>query len=234
MELDDFLKSLPVRKGMVIIPTLNGKIAEGMGLKYLAPCRIVVDAGWGYGDQTAPIIKLEGRVMGDNGKPGTVREIMLKRSPPQLQYQYVPGWTIVGEYDGPVGINQQRMIGLPKKITRLQIGESLAIPVSHYPPASVKTAVSRRASGLGRQYAVELRENETVVTRVPWVEPEKRTRDSFTDQIRSMGVGDIWGILKSDKSIETVRAIVGRLTTAENMKFTVNRTPDGCKITRLK
>lgn len=57
-------------------------------------------------------------------------------------------------------------------------------------------------------------------------------RQSLSASIKKMEVEDVIDIEKQDFNIDTCRSIAARIAVNEGRRYTVNRTPEGCTITR--
>lgn len=59
-----------------------------------------------------------------------------------------------------------------------------------------------------------------------------KIKESLSEKIRSMNVGDVHEICKTERNINTCRSIAARIAIDEGRVYSVNRTENGCTITR--
>lgn len=216
--------------GKIYKTELIGKIAEGRGLKYGVPCRIVVDREWSIYDPSSPSIGISGRIMSENGKPGTITEVMGRG----FLDEYGPvSWSIVGEYDEHRDDCAEQVTGsLTKRLIQMGVGETIKIDVSTKSASSVKTLCSRLSTAMHRKYTAT---GDGLVMEVSRVDSETYVpRPNFTDKIRSIEIGEEIDIPSSEKPTEMVRSIAGRLTVNMGRKYKVSRNETGCTVRRIK
>lgn len=59
-----------------------------------------------------------------------------------------------------------------------------------------------------------------------------KVSESMSGKIKSMTVGEIIDVPKDQMGIDTCRSVAARIAVNEGRAYTVNRTENGCKITR--
>lgn len=230
---DGYLKPAKTTKGGRIYKTdLVGKIAEGWGYKYGAPCRIVVDREWTFSSIDMPSVGISGRIIADNGQASTMRERMARG----LHHKILmpTGWKIVGEYDEVLDDTAEKIDGpLTKRLMRMNVGDKFRLSLSNRSPDTVKTVCSRLSTSLHRRYLAS--GPDGLVMEISRVEPETYVpRPNFTDKIRSIEIGEEIDIPSSEKPTEMVRSIAGRLTVTMGRKYKVSRNETGCTVRRIK
>lgn len=137
---------------------------------------------------------------------------------------------------------QQPAMSLDMRMREMKPGDKIEVP--DYPIQSVRSMAARNATQLGRRYSVSTKTGICTVIRMDGATREQlsgvdlsptggpRDPNSLHGQLRDMNVGDFMDMPVEDYPVSSVRMAASQVGEKEGRKYTVNKTDEGCRITR--
>ena len=195
----------------------KGDYVRGTSASTKDEVMIKVDTDFDFGGGGIPP-SVAGRVVLKNGRLSKRRAAILRED----------GWEPVPEPEVPT------QGGVTEDLRAMKIGDEIFVPTSAYKIQSVRTVASNIGHEMGVRIRVEMAEGGCRVICLPKRQSVASVARTLAAQLRAMNVSDAISLEPDEYRERTVRSMVSTIAHDLGRRYTVNRTPTGCKVTRME